>query len=145
MHSPIDTGNHESLKEILLGSFRLGAGLLLLLSAVLIAPSASAADTDAENTAFTLYRTRCALCHYIDRAEDKFGPSLKDLFKRQMLRNAKPVNEQNVIEWIANGDANMPAFRYTLDQQEMQLLVSYIKGDFEKRTSKEPAPERGKK
>jgi len=133
-------GQQESLPG------RLGpAVVLFLLIAVLIVPSAFPADTDPGNTAFTLYRTRCALCHYIDRAEMKFGPGLKDLFKRQNLMNGKPVNDQNVIEWISNGSANMPAFRYTLDQQEMQLLITYLKGEFEKRAPIKPAPEQGGK
>ena len=75
----------------------------------------------------------------------KFGPGLKDLFKRQNLMNGKPVNDQNVIEWISNGSANMPAFRYTLEQQEMQLLITYLKGEFEKRAPIKPAPEQGGK
>ena len=113
-----------------------GRKVPVLLSVLLLAVSASAADKEEEDTAYNLYKVRCALCHYVERPEVKFGPSLKDLFKRENLMNGKPVNEQNVSEWIANGSAKMPGFRYTLNQKEIQLVVSYVKGDLGKPSSR---------
>ena len=80
-----------------------------------------------ETPAWRLVKERCSLCHYLDRQEAKFAPSLKDLFKRQTLMNGKPVNDQTVSEWIAEGSANMPSFKRTLTPEQIQMIVNYLK------------------
>jgi mono/diheme cytochrome c family protein len=132
--------------SVIRGDFRSGRRLIhrlrligcwvFLLGAVLCAGRAKAATQEEQDAAYTLYKVRCALCHYIDRPEVKFGPSLKDLFKQEKLINGKPVTEQNVAEWIAKGSENMPAFQYTLSQKEIQTVVSYIKGELGKQSSR---------
>ena len=117
-------------------------GLLLLLvwmlpiSALTCGSFANAATKEEEDQAYTLYKVRCALCHYIERPEAKFAPSLQGLFKKEKLTNGKPVNDQTVAEWIADGSQNMPGFRYTLNQKEIQQIVSYIKGELGKQSSR---------
>ena len=115
----------------------LAAGLPLLLSAVLLAPLAQAAhETPPEREAWYLVKQRCYLCHFIDNEDvrwgAKWGPSLKDLFQRATLLNGKPVNEQTVSDWIAEGSPNMPAFKHTLNPRQIQLIVTYLKGGFPK-------------
>ena len=109
---------------------------LAFVAAVTIGSLVNAATKEEENQAYTLYKVRCALCHYIDRPEAKFAPSLKDLFKREKLTNGKPVNDQNVADWIAEGSPNMPGFRYTLDQKEIQTIIAYIKGELGRQSSR---------
>jgi mono/diheme cytochrome c family protein len=95
-----------------------GIGLVMLLFAFVIPAQASHEDT----AAWRLIKERCTLCHYLDRAEAKFAPSLKGLFQRQTLMNGKPVNDQTVSEWISEGSANMPAFKHTLNPQQIQTI-----------------------
>jgi len=109
----------------------LAGGLPFLLAAMLLALPAQAShqvDTEQE-AAWKLVIERCYLCHYLDRPDFKFAPSLKDLFKRpsQVLMNGKPVNDQNVGNWIAEGSPNMPAFKDTLSPQQIQLIVTFLK------------------
>ena len=75
-----------------------------------------------------IYYLRCAVCHYSDRTEKKFGPGLKGLYSRETLVNGKPVNDQNLNEFISNGlPGLMPGFRYTLDQADTKTLIEYLK------------------
>lgn len=109
----------------------LSAVLLLLFGEMLLPPRAVAShDVTPEREAWYLVRRRCALCHYIDQPGFKFAPSLYGLFTRPnaKLINGKPVNEQTVIEQITDGSANMPSFKNTLNDREMQLIVRYLKG-----------------
>lgn len=41
--------------------------------------------------------------------------------------NGKPVDDQTVSAWIAEDSAKMPAFRYTLTPQQIQLIVKFLK------------------
>ena len=104
---------------------------LLTLAAILFAcrlPLQATHEPPSDQEAgWNLVKERCYLCHYLDRADVKFGPSLKGLFQRGKLANGKPVNDQTVSEWIAEGSANMPAFRYTLTPQQIQLIVKFLK------------------
>lgn len=97
-------------------------------------PALAAHDTPPEREAWYLVKQRCYLCHFIDNQDvrwgAKWGPSLKDLFKRTTLMSGKPVSDQTVIEWIAEGSQNMPAFKYTLNARQIQLIVTYLKGGF---------------
>ncbi len=102
--------------------------IVFLLATILGAMPAQASHQDAQTTAPMLYRERCALCHHIDKAEFKFAPSLQGLFKRQNLLIGKPVNEQNITEIISNGTPNMPAFRYSLTEEEIRQIVAFLKG-----------------
>ena len=121
---------------MLSNQFRVLGCTAALLSFAIFATISRAATKEEQDAAYTLYKVRCALCHYIERPEAKFAPSLKDLFKREKLINGKPVNDQTVAEWIASGSENMPAFRTTLNQKEIQTIISYIKGEMGKQSSR---------
>ena len=113
------------------------AALTFLLAVTLLPTLTQAAhETPPEREAWYLVKQRCYLCHFIDNQDirwgTKWGPSLKDLFQRPTLTNGKPVNDQTVIEWITEGSANMPAFRYTLNPRQIQLILTYLKGGFPK-------------
>jgi mono/diheme cytochrome c family protein len=128
-----DNGRKNQMRR---RSVRFPAAWIIVAAAVVCGTVSNAATKEQENQAYTLYKVRCALCHYIDRPEAKFAPSLKDLFRKEKLLNGKPVNDQNVADWIAEGSANMPGFRYTLDPTEIQQIVSYIKGELGKQSSR---------
>lgn len=108
------------------------AVLLLLLLALVASsrlPLQATHEATEQEESWKLVLERCYLCHYLDRKDYKFAPSLKDLFQRQSgsLLNGKPVNDQNVTAWIAEGSPNMPAFKYTLSPQQIQLIVTFLK------------------
>ena len=111
------------------------SGVACLTAAGLLAfPAKAAHETPSEREAWYLVKQRCYLCHFIDNQDvrwgAKWGPSLKDLFKRPALSNGKPLSDQTVREWIAEGSTNMPAFKYTLDPRQIRLILTYLKGGF---------------
>ena len=103
--------------------------LLLALTASSRLPLQATHESTEPEEAWKLVMERCYLCHYLDRKDYKFAPSLKDLFQRQSgsLMNGKPVNDQNVAAWIAEGSPNMPAFKHSLNPQQIQLIVKFLK------------------
>ncbi|OFW27053.1 MAG: hypothetical protein A3J28_14525 [Acidobacteria bacterium RIFCSPLOWO2_12_FULL_60_22] len=76
-----------------------------------------------------IFNDRCFVCHDVDSVRVKpLGPTLNGLFKRDKLVVGKPVTEENVKEVIKTGPTpGMPAFRYTLSDQEIDDLVAYLK------------------
>ena len=114
-------------------SVRLGlAGAVAFVLATLPAVGAAQATrepTAEQGAAFKLTLERCYLCHYLDRAEVKFAPSLKDIYKRPSgtLANGKPINDQTIAELITEGSDKMPAFKYTLTPQQIQLIVKFLR------------------
>jgi mono/diheme cytochrome c family protein len=69
---------------------------------------------------------RCALCHMERIVKDEtympLGPSLKGL-----LKDATPSRESDVREFIKMGSLRMPGFRYTLNDQELDELIGFLK------------------
>lgn len=107
--------------------FAWAAGFAFLSFAIWLVRPAQATHELTQTEGWRLVKERCLLCHYVDRAEAKFAPTLKDLFKRQSFSNGKPVNDQTVAEWIAGGGPTMPAFQYTLTPQQIQVVVTFLK------------------
>jgi len=112
-------------------NWRFACGLALLLAVIFSARPAQATHeppTEKE-AAFQLVLERCYLCHYLDRTEFKFAPSLKDIYQREgrALTNGKPINDQTLTEIISEGAPNMPGFQYTLNPQQIQLILKFLK------------------
>ncbi len=70
---------------------------------------------------------QCSVCHNTDTDEVKVGPSLKGLFKRDKLKNGKPVNDQNVRGMINMGGNGMPSFGDLLSEDEKNDVIAYLK------------------
>src|SRR5271156_1312083 len=70
---------------------------------------------------------QCGVCHNDDSTEDKVGPGLKGLFKRDKLKNGKKVTEPNVIDMINTGGNGMPAFADLISDEERANLIAYLK------------------
>ena len=75
-----------------------------------------------------MFQDRCHVCHDVDSDRVKpLGPSLDGLFQRDKLVTGKPVTKENVKEIIKMGPTpGMPAFRYTLSDQEIDDLIDYL-------------------
>jgi cytochrome c len=70
---------------------------------------------------------QCAMCHNADSDEKKMGPGLKGLFKRDKLANGKKTSEANIRAQIEDGGNGMPSYKDTLDDQEKEDLIAYLK------------------
>ena len=114
-------------------------------------PALASHETTPEREAWYLVKQRCYLCHFIDAQDErwgrKWGPSLKDLFKRQdaKLLNGKPINDQTVTDWIKDGSANMPAFKYTLNARQIQMIITYLKGGYPNAPKQDGTPQQASK
>ena len=106
-------------------------GLLFLLAGTALALPAQATHEPAteKQAAFQVVLERCYICHYLDRVDTKYAPSLKDIYKRQSrsLANGKPINDETITEIISEGSPNMPAFKHTLTPQQIQLILKFLK------------------
>ena len=69
-----------------------------------------------------LFKTNCAGCHNLT-AETKVGPGLTKLFTLANLPNTKPINDDNVKQWIHTGSAKMPGFSSLTDDQLTQIVA----------------------
>jgi mono/diheme cytochrome c family protein len=73
-----------------------------------------------------LFLQRCSLCHlpriYKFGSPPVVGPSLQGVFK-----NANDDQEKTLRQFIQRGTADMPAFRFGLNAQDMDDLVAYLK------------------
>ena len=72
------------------------------------------------------YNARCANCHeaYLDRPRN--GPSMKDLFKKKYLPSGAPANDERVSDAILLGRPNMPGYRSTMDERELEDMMAYL-------------------
>ena len=70
---------------------------------------------------------QCGVCHSATTDEKKMGPSLKGLFKRDKLKNGKPVNDANVRAMINAGGNGMPSYADMLSDEEKDNVIAYLK------------------
>ena len=120
-------GRDHTSRQVRLGKL----GLAILLAATLLALPAQATHEPAteKQVAFQLTLERCYICHYLDRVDHKYAPSLKGIFQRQSraLTDGKPINDATITQIIAEGSPNMPAFKHSLTLQQIQLIVKFLK------------------
>ena len=119
----------------------LAVALLLGLAALAACGGGQAAGGDSAKGQQVFANTGCASCHAISD-QKLVGPGLAGLFKpggpklpsgvdyQGNLPNGKPINEQNVTEWIKTGGVGkigqMPGHP-TLTPEQMTDLVAYLK------------------
>ena len=108
------------------GTFNFGGTLTLCASLVFWAGAAfgqdKAGDADKGKQAFE----QCAICHNVDSAEKKMGPSLQGIYKKKTLQSGKPVNDANVLAQINNGGNGMPAYGDMLSAEDKANLIAYL-------------------
>ena len=113
----------------------LGGGLCLTVFLVMGAAWGQSGNTnatplsEAAQKGKDLFQDACFLCHDQDSERvPLLGPSLNGLFKRTTLVTGKPVSPENVKELIKTGPTpNMPGFRYSLSDQEIDDVLEFLK------------------
>jgi mono/diheme cytochrome c family protein len=73
------------------------------------------------------FQMQCAVCHYANRKEPLHGPSLKGLYKHPNLPSGIPVTDEHVRMTIENGRKMMPPFRNSLDTEQINDVIQYLK------------------
>ena len=71
-----------------------------------------------------IFYYKCWFCH---NEFTKDVPKLTGLYKHERLVSGEPVNDDTVRNQIRNGSANMAAYKYTLNDADLNDLVSYIR------------------
>jgi len=75
-----------------------------------------------------VFQSKCALCHYADQDQKKIGPGLKGIGKRGTFTvNSNKVTDENLKEWIENGDELMPPFKDALEPGQIKDVIAYVK------------------
>lgn len=93
-------------------------------------------DTLAE--AKTIYAEQCSICH----KEDGSG-GLAMVGKKKVnaasLKSGKAVTntDEKLINYITNGDDDMPAFKDDLSAEQIKSLVQFIRKEFQGKTSEQ--------
>jgi mono/diheme cytochrome c family protein len=71
---------------------------------------------------------KCGICHYADSDAKKIGPGLKGLSKRGTFSvNNNKVTDENLRNWIENGDSLMPPFKDSLEAAQIKDVIAYVK------------------
>ena len=71
-----------------------------------------------------IYYYKCWFCH---NEFSKTAPQLTGLFQRPTLLSGLPVNNETVKDRIRNGGEGMAAYKYTLNEADLNDLVSFVR------------------
>ena len=71
-----------------------------------------------------IYYYKCWMCH--NELAQGGAPKLAGLFKRTTLVTGEPLNDETVKNQIRNGSANMGAYKYVLNEADLNDLVSWL-------------------
>ena len=69
----------------------------------------------------------CSGCHAADSTEQKMGPGLKGLYKKDKLANGKKPSDATVKAQIEAGGGGMPPYKDVLSDAEKTDLLAYLK------------------
>jgi mono/diheme cytochrome c family protein len=91
-------------------------------------PEMHATDTKAMvSHGESIYRDRCAICHYAASSQKKIGPGLRGITKRGKFSDGTWANTPNLTRWIQAGGKNMPGFRGELSDAQIHDLLAYLR------------------
>ena len=75
-----------------------------------------------------IFYYKCWICHN-EFAGPQSAPDLKTVFQRKQLLSGRPTTEDGVKDEIREGGAGMAAYKYTLNDADLNDLVGYLKSD----------------
>lgn len=74
-----------------------------------------------------LFDKQCSFCHHADKFDSKIGPGLKEVLKKNKLPfSHRPATKVNVKEQLLNPYRNMPSFKTSLSEQDINNLLAYL-------------------
>jgi mono/diheme cytochrome c family protein len=73
-----------------------------------------------------IFYYKCWFCHN-EFAGPQSAPDLKTVFQRKQLLSGRPTTEDGIKDEIRNGGAGMAAYKYTLNNADINDLASYLK------------------
>jgi mono/diheme cytochrome c family protein len=73
-----------------------------------------------------IFYYKCWFCHN-EFAGPESAPNLATVFQRKQLLSGRPTTEDGIKDEIRNGGAGMAAYKYTLNDADLNDLVSYLK------------------
>ncbi|MBW1855566.1 MAG: cytochrome c [Deltaproteobacteria bacterium] len=74
-----------------------------------------------------VFQQKCAACHFTDKTDNKLGPGLKGLFKKQkMASSGLSISESNIRAQLKTPFRAMPPFA-DLPPDKMDALIEYLK------------------
>lgn len=89
--------------------------------------TSGAGEAPATDLGKILYETKCAFCHLADSEENKMGPGLKGILKKESLpHSGKPATVKNIKNQLVRPVLSMPAFS-NLTERELADLLAYLK------------------
>jgi mono/diheme cytochrome c family protein len=71
-----------------------------------------------------IFYYKCWFCH---NEFAKGAPPLKGVFQRNKLLSGRPATADGIKDEVRNGGPGMAAYKYTLDEADLNDLVSYLK------------------
>jgi len=71
-----------------------------------------------------IFYYKCWFCH---NEFAQGAPPLKGVFQRTTLLSGRPTTEDGIKDEIRNGGAGMAAYKYTLNDADLNDLVSYLR------------------
>lgn len=75
----------------------------------------------------SLFNTYCAICHLSASTEQKVGPGLKGLGKREKFAGGEKITDDSLRAWVEKGGKNMPPFKEILTPEQTRDVIAYIK------------------
>jgi mono/diheme cytochrome c family protein len=105
------------------------------------APATEPAFTDPYQRSIAIYNFRKAADHGPDRGREIFyykcwfchnefaegAPPLKGVFQRSKLLSGRPTTEDGIKDEIRNGGPGMAAYKYVLNDADLNDLAAYIR------------------
>jgi mono/diheme cytochrome c family protein len=73
-----------------------------------------------------IFYYKCWFCHN-EFAGKESAPDLATVFQRKQLLSGRPTTEDGIKDEIREGGAGMAAYKYTLNDADLNDLVSYLK------------------
>jgi len=73
-----------------------------------------------------IFYYKCWFCHN-EFAGPQSAPNLTDVFKREKLLSGRPTTDDGIKDEIRNGGAGMAAYKYVLNEADLDDLVAYIR------------------
>jgi mono/diheme cytochrome c family protein len=73
-----------------------------------------------------IFYYKCWFCHN-EFAGPQSAPNLATVFQRKQLLSGRPATEDGIKDEIRNGGEGMAAYKFTLDDADVNDLVSYLK------------------